>query len=374
MKSKFARVLLCAAFLAMLFLPGLVWPLVGKSLEGPNLEKRELAEWPAFSLSEIEDLPGKIEKYYRDHLPFREQLISAYARLNKAAFDDCVVTTVLFGKDGWYFYNNANDGNPVASYRGEDLFTSAELRQIVIDLRRTRDNLKKQGIDFVLFIAPNKERVYPEYMPERYGVPAEDYAARQLVDFLRAHSDLRVVYVYDEIMQAKADFSDYPIYYSSDTHWNDLGAYVGARALLRELGVQIPALAREAIHPTGAVCTGDLTVLSHLYTVGEGDPVYTVADAGRPAVSMEMEPDMRWLRAQGEEQGQRLFIKHDSFAAGMVPYLIPWFSQTTTYTNALYDMAQVDEARPDVFVQVCVERYVRQQLTKGPLYLPPEER
>ena len=32
MKSKFARVLLCAAFLAMLFLPGLIWPLVSKSL------------------------------------------------------------------------------------------------------------------------------------------------------------------------------------------------------------------------------------------------------------------------------------------------------------------------------------------------------
>ena len=54
--------------------------------------------------------------------------------------------------------------------------------------------------------------------------------------------------------------------------------------------------------------------------------------------------------------------------------MVPWFSQSVTCTNALYDETQVDETAPDVFVQVCVERYVRQQLTKGPLYTLPENR
>ena len=114
-------------------------------------------------------------KYYRDHLPFREQLIGLYARVNRALFDrDSSVTTVAFGKDGWFFHNNVNDGDPIATYRGEDTLTTDELRQIVSNLRRTRDNLKAQGIEFALFIAPNKERVYSEYMPDRYGAPAEN--------------------------------------------------------------------------------------------------------------------------------------------------------------------------------------------------------
>ena len=374
MKSKASRITLVGLFLLILYIPGALWLFLGEKWQGPNLEKRELAEWPKFSFSTIESYPSEIEKYYRDHLPFREQIIGLYARADKALFDDSVVTTVLLGKDGWYFYNNVNDGDPVSSYRGEDLFTSAELREIAVNLRKTQTNLAKQGIDFVLFIAPNKERVYPEYMPDRYGAPAEDYAVKQLVEFLRAHTDIRVVYAYDELMEAKAQFPDLPIYYKSDTHWNDIGSYAGSQALLRELGVELPALERENILRNDAVCTGDLTVLSHLYTEGEGDPVYNVRCGGMPALQLDLDPDLSWARAQGDPAGKRLFIKHDSFAAGLLPYVAPWFSETVTYANRNYDMSQVDEARPDVFVQVCVERYVRQQLTKGPLYLPPEER
>lgn len=374
MKSKASRVTLASLFLAMIFLPGLLWLFLGAKLQGPNLEKRELAEWPEFSFSQIESLPGQLEKYYRDHLPFREQLIGAYARVNKALFDDSVVTTVLFGKNGWYFYRNPNEGDPIASYRGEDLFTAEELRQIVINLRRTRDNLARQGIDFVLFIAPNKERLYAEYMPDRFGAPAPDYGALQLIDFLRAHTDLRVVYCYDALMQAKADFADYTLYYPTDTHWNEIGAYVGAQVLMAELGVDLPPLQRENIQLLDAVCTGDLTVLAHLYTEGEGDPKYNVAIPGQPGFDVEHDDLLYKLWARGDANGKRLFMRHDSFASGMQPYMIPWFSYTAAYRNEVYEDAQVDEADPDLFVQVCVERRLRDQLLSGPLYTSPQNR
>ena len=368
MKSKLSRVTLAALFLILLYVPGLAWLASGGRWAEPNLEKRELAELPAFSLSELDRYPGAFEKYYRDHLPFREQMIGLYARVNRALFDDCIVTTVLFGRDGWFFHNNVNDGDPIATYRGEDTLTTDELRQIVSNLRRTKNNLAARGIDFVLFIAPNKERVYSEYMPERYGAPAEKNGVTQLVDFLRAHTDIKVVCAYDALMEAKAEFPEYTLYYPSDTHWNGIGSYIGARLLMRELGIELPALDRANIRPQDTKCIGDLSVLSHLYTLGEGDPMYTVAVEGMADAEVENDPDLQWLHAQGDPGGRRIFLKHDSFAAGLLPYMIPWFSETTTCTNRLYDPAQVDEAQPDIFVQVCVERYVKQQLTKGPLY------
>ena len=374
MKNKASRIALIALFLLLLYAPGITWLFVGNQMRGPNLEKRQLAEWPAFSLAEIESLPGQIEKYYRDHLPFREQVIGLYARASKALFDDCVVTTVLFGRDGWYFYNNINDGDPVSSYRGEDLFTGAELREIVVNLRKTQASLAKQGMDFVLFIAPNKERVYAEYMPERYGAPAEDYAAKQLVEFLRAHSDIKVVYAYDALMEAKEALGGLPLYYKSDTHWNDIGAYVGSRALLQALDMEIPAPAPENIHQTETVCTGDLTVLSHLYTEGQGDPMYTVKAGGQPPSATELDPDLAWSHSTGDPAGKKLFIKNDSFTAGLLPYITPYFSRTETRKTEMYDMAQLDEMQPDIFVLECVERYLRRELTKGPLYILPEDR
>lgn len=374
MKSTVSRLTLTILFLALLFVPGIVWLIAGDKLAAPSLENRTLAEWPEFSWKKIDTLPAKYEDYFQDHLPFRSQLISNYARLLKEACDDCVVTTVGFGKESWFFYKNVNDGDPIANYRGEDLFTSEELRRIVVDLRRTRDNLKKQGIEFVLFIAPNKERVYPEYMPDRYGQPAEEYATRQLVDFLRAHTDLRVVYAYDEIMEAKEALGGLPLYFSSDTHWNALGSYVGARALLRELGIETPALAPENITQVQTGIKGDLSIMAHLYDFIRGDPQYSIRDDSRPAFSNTSDPLQMVNSATGVATGPRVFIRHDSFLAAMRDYLFPWFSETSTYFNHLYKDEQVDEFQPDVFIQVLVERNMRAQLTEGPLYTPPAAR
>ena len=373
MKSKIARVALVSLFLAVLFVPGIVWLLAGKHLATPNRENRKLAEWPEFRLADIEKLPGKLDTYYRDHLPFRNQLISAYAQGLKTVFDDSVVTTVLFGKNDWFFYKNINDGDPIASYRGEDMFTPQELRQIVLDLRHTRDNLAKQGIEFVLFIAPNKERVYPEFMPDRYGEPAQDYAAKQLVDFLRAHSDIRVVYAYDEIMQVKAEFPDLPLYFSNDTHWNGLGSYVGARALMRELGIDLPAVTRENVQESGPKRTGDLSILAHLDTVIDDTRDYIV-DGEYPAYTCQADEDNMEYRGKGDPAGKKLFFKSDSFTSPMFPYVLPWFSETQLYFNERYQEVQVDELQPDIFVQVCVERYVRKWLGRGELYTLPQNR
>ena len=374
MKSKAARITLAGLFLMLIYVPGLLWLIAGKQLATPNNENRELAQWPAFSLAEIEKLPTRYENYYRDHLPFRNQLISAYAQGLKAVFDDSVVTTVTFGKDDWYFYNNINDGDPISSYRGEDLFTGAELREIVLNLRRTRDNLKKQGIEFVLFIAPNKERVYPEYMPDRFGQPAEDYAAKQLVEFLRAHSDIRVVYACDDILALKDALPDTPVYCRTDTHWNGLGSYAAARALMAELGFALPPLAMENVTRSASAHKGDLTILAHLDTVDPGEDAFLVTDGQRPQYTVQSDPRLMWHIGQGDPDGKKLFIKTDSFSESMLPYILPWFSQSQVYFNELYEETMVDDFEPDVFVQVCVERYVRKWLTRGPLYTLPQDR
>lgn len=68
-------------------------------------------------------------------------------------------------KNGWLFYNGIQDGNPIACYKGEDRLIDEQLANIAATLVTSRDNLLKEGIEFVIFIAPNKERIYQEDMP-----------------------------------------------------------------------------------------------------------------------------------------------------------------------------------------------------------------
>ena len=103
-------------------------------------------------------------------------------------------------------------------------------------------------------------------MPDRYGAPSEAYAAEQLVCYLRRHSTIKVVYPYEELMQAKRDFADIDIYYPTGTHWNYVGSYIGTRELMRQLDIEFPELTREMIQKPEADHTGDLSKLAHLET------------------------------------------------------------------------------------------------------------
>ena len=53
----------------------------------------------------------------------------------------------------------------------------------------------------------------------------------QIVEYLKTNTDIRVVYPYEELMRFKEKYPDEPLYYHLDTHWNELGAYIGAKAL-----------------------------------------------------------------------------------------------------------------------------------------------
>ena len=99
---------------------------------------------------------------------------------------------------------------------------------------------------FIFFLAPNKETIYREKLPESETVVTDETEAFQLINYLKEHTDISVVWPYEELMEAKADGGMW-IYSKLDTHWGNPGAYIGAKALAEELGVEMPEL-------SGSVC------------------------------------------------------------------------------------------------------------------------
>ncbi len=358
MNKKPSKYALIALFLALVVLFPVAGIVAGDRVKSRNLEFRTPSPKPALSLEHIADFPQAYEAWYADSQPFRDMLIYARARLTRALYDRDVTQMVAFGKQDWLFYTNKIDGNPLRSYRGEDLYTNMELRRIAEGLVQTRDSLRKQGCEFVLFIAPNKERVYSEYMPDRFGPPADNYGVKQLVRFLRQRTDLNVVYCCDDLMQAKQDLPDIPIYYSQDTHWNNVGSYVGARALMRTVGIDMPPLTRDMIRDANAVRMGDLSRLAHLERDYSGDKEYAVTfDAGLDDADKKV-----------------VFLCHDSFGDMLAGYLANYFSIGGNVSHDNYSQSQIDDAHPDLFILETVERYARLRLLRCPLYTDPGNR
>lgn len=184
----------------------LVWPIVSKYVDTENHEKRELASRPELTVENISDFPEEYETYVNDNLPFRNQLIKTGKKVEKHTVELQSTDKVLVGKDGWLFYVNPMDGNPIADYQGSDCLTEEDLYACNMNIQETVKNMEAEGRTFVFLIVPSKERIYSEYLPDSLGEPAEVYPAVQMIEYLKKNNpNIHIVYPYDALMQAKKD-------------------------------------------------------------------------------------------------------------------------------------------------------------------------
>ena len=68
---------------------------------------------------------------------------------------------------------------------------------------------------------------------------------------MKKNTDLRIIFPYDQLKETKKQLKE-DLYYTTDTHWNYLGGYIGASALLKELGIDMPAITDAAIAESGS--------------------------------------------------------------------------------------------------------------------------
>lgn len=351
-----------AAFFLMICCVQLFWLVAGKYAGSETYENRAAAEKPVFTLAEAEGFPAAYEAYYNDHLPFRSQLIWLNSEIEYYMFGNSSNQNVIKGKDGWLFYNSSADDNPIEAYKGMDLFTEEELAQIADNLTHTEAVLQEKGISFVLFIAPNKERIYPEKLPGYYGAPAQEYRTKQLIEYLEEKTDIRVVYPYEELMAAKEKYPQ-QLYYRLDTHWNYIGAYIGSSALLQELGIEMAPLEALTVTETEpTIC--DLADMLSLRDQLNTDPDYVVSgyDTHHLVTDTHDLTGAYRYHCEGADP-RRLFMLRDSFADAMDDFVASQFDVSCMVHYSSYDHTLVDQEQPDIFVYETVERRVSQLLT-----------
>ena len=368
---KPARVLYLVMFAGLILLPVVIFLLVRDYVDTENYEQRTLAAFPYSEESEADGVPTTIETFaeefeswFEDHLPFRNQLLTLYNGFEYSVLKTSTSENVVVGKEGWLFYKGSQVAgeDPIGDYMGTNLLTEEELSVIAANFTQMRDDLAQMGCEFYLYIAPNKERVYSEYMPDMYGDPSEYSKIDQLVDYLAANTDLVVVSSYDDIMAFKEENPDTQLYYKYDTHWNALGAYVGAEELVKTMGFGFTEL-EECTLTTIDYADYDLARLLHLQNVLDSsrDPYYLLNDYTMHVMRLALEDDgsvIRYNTTDGTAPGRKLFIIGDSFSAVLMPYVGCHFldSYMTYYYNYTYETLLEEE--PSVVLYEVVERYI----------------
>lgn len=207
---------ICAPPLKCILLPDKGWS---------HTEKRMLASFPEIpnNVKELSKFLKSFEDYYNDHFGFREKLIYQYNREMEKRFGLSGVPSVMIGKEGWYFYSKEHLVN---DFRGLTPLTEQQLASWKADFVHKEEWLAKQGIHHLFVVMPNKQTIYPEYLPDAIQNAKGVTRFEQLMDYLDKDPDVDIVNPQQALCKAKTKIQ---VYQKTDTHWNEYGAFLVQR-------------------------------------------------------------------------------------------------------------------------------------------------
>ncbi len=273
---------------------------------------------------------------------------------------------VLKGSEGWLFFKSSMDSNPIGDYEGTNRYTAAELDDISGAALWTQRELEERNINFAILVAPNKENVYSEFMPDTY-IHAEISSTDILIDYLKKEG-VNIVNPKEELLD---NHSQFQLYYSYDTHWNQLGAYIGVKNILAFWNIDVPELSERTIlsdnlygqyHYCGE---DDLAQMVGLRDGVFNDEIEYIVD-GTGLMDWEEFTEQQnrgevsyYSNPEAQVQSSILLVG-DSFRSSMIPSLREKFSDVYVVHRGVYTSDLLDKINPEYVIAEYVERYSNQ--------------
>ena len=362
-----SQIALIVLFFIVIDAPPLFYILL-PAKEWSNTENRVLTSFPRCptDFKTFLQLPKNFETYYNDHFGLREVLIDRYHREMKKRFGQPGIPNIVAGKEGWYFWV----GNDLLDdFRGLLPLTEQQLTSWKEDFGRKRDWLANQGIRYLFVFVPDKQTIYPEYLPDYLRKAKGTTRIEQLMEYLKHNPDAEILDLRSGLLNAK---SETQLYQKTDTHWNDYGAFVGYREIIHKISPWFPKekFKLDFYFQDGMVerPAGDLTrILGLNDTLKEMSPL--LKERHFCAQPIELKPVVENLRKSKEsepfmrgcEHGRlRALVFRDSFFNRIEPFFSENFQQVL-YLWQSYDQKaaklMIDYFHPDLVIEEGIERF-----------------
>lgn len=208
-----------------------------------TLEKRKPVAAPRLSLRAPHRFLWEYGKYFTEDFGLRGILIRWDTVVRLKLLHASPVPKLVFGRSGWIFYDSDKvpDGVTMLDFRGLAPFTPGDLAAVRGNLERQTRWCRERGIACVFIVVPNKETIYPEYLPPSVRRLAPRTRLDQVVEAIGADSTIVLIDLRGPLLRAK-DRCPYPLYSRGGTHWNQFGAFYAYQAVLTRLSRFFPRL------------------------------------------------------------------------------------------------------------------------------------
>ncbi len=361
---------LCHVLLVVACAFVLVFPMTKISSEqASRAENRNLAKFPSLIAEKgfNYEYGKQFELWLNDHFRWRDRALEFHARAELFLRGKAENEKAMEGEAGWLFYKGDDS---IRNFQNCSNFTEEELRIIKEKLERKRDYCASFGARYYVLIAPDKNKVYGEFFPHYYDKVNSIGRGEQLYRYLQANSDIKAVYPLSVLLKIK---NQNQLYYKGDTHWNQVGAFVGYQELMKLMARDDATLRifsfsdfeKEMIRTS----TGDLQGMLDIRDWKEENPVlkfktgplYQEEMADIKMTDFTAAEGRPYLITNQPESDYAVFVFRDSFMGNMVPF----FSQQFKHVEYLWtrdffkNASALREKKPDIVIEEVVERYVQ---------------
>jgi hypothetical protein len=369
--GRIQAVVIAALFAVLIWLPA-VDSFLHLDKAPVSNENRSMAKFPKFQ-SYPENLRGYVadlERYFNDHFGFRNRLIR-WQHLWKYDFfknssSDSNEHSVIIGRDGWLFY--AGD-NTLANLQGLNPFTPGQLKAWQNLLESRRDWCARRGVAYIFVIPPDKQSIYPEYLPDWLLPVRQPTKLDQFMDYMKTNSTVPVLDLRPTLLAAKRNDV---VFFLTGTHWNYLGAFLGYQSLIRALSQQLPDLkplpldaferklvlqpSQELSRMIGREQQMMETANIVLTPLPPLKPLAVIVDTN--LFVKKWRPDTEPRFTENPDGKGKVVVFRDSFSTYWIPFLGCNFNKVIYIWEYNWDMAFLQQQKPDVVIDEMLQRYL----------------
>ncbi len=309
-------------------------------------------------------------RWFEENFAWRQEMITANARIRANVFGESAAEGVILGTDGWLYYKDSlND------YTGQKQLSDRALYDIARCAKISQDYCSYFGAEYLFTIAPNKATLYPEHMPYYYAHKVSDTSNRiRLRTFLEEEGvhyiDLTQVLEKEAQRRKDSPAKDDPLpflYHKLDSHWTSEGAAMAAEAILDESGTGHRSYEGET-YKIRKDFSPDLEAMLYPSDISLEEEVYY-----EPAPSYEYIGEVEstfdhYIQTVSNGSGASLLMYRDSFGNALVPFLAESFAQCYFSRGVPYNlMIDINTYAPTVVVTETAERNLPDVASRSPL-------
>jgi len=314
----------------------------------------------------------RISTWFNDRLGMRYPLMVLDSHWRLAVWRLRFRGDVLFGTGSWLFLNDASPA-PAArmtDVRGYLRMADNDIARFDRQMAAVRSQLAACGKAAFVAIAPNKQSIYPEelrgteiYPPSRLDHLLEHLSPPTRAMFIDPRGELR---------ETKRRYG-VPNYRQTDSHWNDLGAFIAYQKIVTALAqarvVDRPELATLDSVTVHAEASAGGDVATNILFLPWNFPDQQVRLRGGPEFALSVQSERHRMVVTNPQGRGKLLVFTDSFGEWFPSLLGRHFAAVEILRRpawpALFDGEQIARSKADVALIEIAERSL-QDLIEAP--------